>query len=523
MEIPLDKKPLRPGHLLLAIALFCAFFAASYPYYRYFVDPDAVAYLTMAKRATEGDAWRLVNALWSPLHPALVAVCVRLGVNDVLAMQLTNGLACVLILIAVYLLFRRFAAGRFAGGVLLAALAFFLVYALYKQSFCDLWQIAILLFYLGLMTAPDFLRKPGKWLLCAILMAFAAYAKVYSFYFLLLQFPLALLLIKKPSNRSRFPLRTYVVVMLLQVLLLSPLVWLQHQKYGGWGLSKSGALNTSWLLTGHKTHKRGITALVPPPYPNSPYTWEDPWLAEGTLHTRFESLKMVKSSAAHVVLAAAQGVKASAEISPFLLVVFAGGLLVVLFKSRQRIFGANYKILLASAVILPLGYFLQHFEARYIWLLLPVCMIIGTRMLVAFGSWTGSERAYRMAVAGFALSFMAYPVYDLQKLFRAGEDVYREAKLLNSMGITGNFTSNDNPSRSGELAYWLNGHYYTPTRTGLGPQEVLADMRRYGIKYYLSYKGPFDVATPVLQDEAGRPYPEISRGRIEGLKVFMVE
>ena len=523
MDATFRKSLPGPQHLLAAIVLFLGLFIASYPYYRYFVDPDAVAYLTMAKAAAAGDHWRLVNALWSPLHPTLVAACIRFGVNDLLAAQLTNALACILIIVAVYRLFRRFAIERFVGVALLFALSFFLVYALYKQLFCDLWQIAFLLLYLLLITAKDFLQKPFKWMLCAAMMALAAYAKVYSFYFLLLHFPVALFLHRKIKGRHPFPLRQYVMVMILQLILIAPLVFLQHHKYGGWSLSKSGALNTSWMLAGHKTLRADIDALIPPPYPNSPYTWEDPWMSEGRLHKRFESFAMMKSGVAHSVQSSLQGVKASGEISPFLLAILAAALGIVLFKKGQQIFGANYKILIAAACILPIGYLLQHFEARYIWLLLPIGMILGARFLVLFQHWSQNTLAYRMAVVGLALSFITYPLYDLQKLFRGGEDIYNEAKALRSLGLNGSFTSNDNPSRSGALAYWCGSNYYTPAREALNAAALLKDIRRYGVKYYFAYSHPYDVAEPVLRDEAGRPFQEMSAGIIPELKVFLIQ
>lgn len=502
------------------MALFCALFALSYPYYRYFVDPDAVAYLTMAKRAAGGEPMRLINALWSPFHPALVALCIKGGMNALLAAQLTNGLACLLVLACSFALFRRYKVARDIGLPLLLSLSIFLTYALYKQLFCDLWQVALLLAYLLLISAPGFLRKPTLWMLCAAVMAIAAYAKVYSFYFLLLHLPLALWLRRREAGH-RFPAKAYATIFLMQLLLLLPLVALMHKKYGVWTLSKSGSLNTSWTIIGHKTLRPDVKALIPPPYPNSPYTWEDPYLAEGTLHGRFESLATMKSQIGHSTQAALQGVEAMNQLSPFLLIVFLATAFTVILRKDDRI-STGYKILLVAAGIMPLGYLLLHFEARYIWLLVPIGMLAGALWLERLRHLIANRRAFLIAAWLFALSFAAYPLYDLKELFRKGESVYRLAGNLTSLGIRASFTSNDNPSRSGALAYWLGCNYYAPAGEVVKPEELLADMRRYKVAYYFHHQNGLDAANVFMLDEQGKPFRRVDGDKIKGLQVFLI-
>jgi hypothetical protein len=510
---------LTPLHLLLAIALFCGLAILSYSYYRYYIDPDAVAYLTMAKRAAGGEPWRLVNALWSPLHPAMVALCIKAGMEALFAAHITNGLACILVLIGSYGLFRKHSLSTTIGLPLLLALSVFLTYALYKQLFCDLWQLALLLFYLLLVSSARFLQRPALWLLCAMLMAAAAYAKVYSFYFLLLHLPLSLW-IKSRGESLRFPIKAYAVTFGLQLVLLLPLVMLMHQKYGFWGLSKSGALNTSWTLVGHKSLRPDIQTLIPPPYPNSPYTWEDPYLSEGVLHSRFESLDMMKSQAGHIIQSAMQGVEAAGQLSPFLIIILAASAIAVLL--RRKSYSTSLKILLAAAAIMPLGYLLLHFEARYIWLLVPIGMLLGGLWLQQLQAYITNRKLFIVAAWLFALSFIVYPLYDMKALFRKGEGTYQLATNLTSLGIRGSFTSNDNPSRSGLLAYWLGCNYYTPASEVVQPEQVLADMRRYKIAFYFHHQKGLDIAHPFILDEQGQPFKRVDAQKIKGLQVFLI-
>ncbi len=512
--------PLRRVHLLVAVLLFGLLVALSYPFYRYFVDPDAVAYLTMATRAATGEPWRLVNALWSPLHPALVALCVKGGMEPLPAAQLTNALACLLILVATFSIFRKAAMLRMPGLPLLLALSVFLCYALYKQLFCDLWQVALLLFYLRLLSVESFLKRPQLWVLAGILMALSAYAKIYSFYFLLLHFPIAVAWLGH-HTKGKFPWKAAATGLLTMCLLMLPLALLMHHKYRFWGLSKSGALNTSWTLAGHKSLRPDFHALIPPPYANSPYTWEDPFLAEGSFHSRFESLAMMKSQMGHSLQAALQGVEAASQISPFLLIIFlATGLAWVL---RSVPFPPYEKLWFAAVLIMPLGYLLLHFEARYIWLLLPLGMVFGAKWLLRCRPlFMQHKRLFALAGWLLAASFVVYPAYDMKALFRSGEDTFHLAKQLRSIGVEGSFYSNEDPNRAGLLAYWMGSRFYTPSAERLSHDEVLQDMRRYGVKYYFDFQSGLDVTIPVFPDEQKRPFPQVDSGRIAGLRIFLV-
>jgi hypothetical protein len=437
------------------------------------------------------------------------------------AAQITNAAACLIMLWASWALFRRLMIHRGAGLPLLLALSIFLTYALYKQLFCDLLQVGLLLIYINLITTPGFLRKPFMWTMCGMVMALATYAKVYSFYFLLLHFPLSIYCLRKSGSGGAFPVKAWALSFLTQAALLVPLIMLMHRKYGFLSLSASGALNTSWTLSGHKSPKPGIGSLIPPPYPNAPYTWEDPYLTEGALHTRFESLAMMKSQIGHSIKAGLQAVEAAGQISPFLLAVLLASAAAMIWKKGPHLSGPHKILLLASAVM-PLGYLLLHVEARYLWLLLIAGMALGAMWLEWMRRKSGIERLYRAASIVFAASFIIWPVYDMKTLFRSGQDVRGEAAQLKAMGLTGSFTSNDNPSRSGLLAYWMDGSFYTPVSETLSAKAVLADMRRYRVKYYLAYRKDFDITEPFLPDETGRPLPEVSGGRTPGMRIFLV-
>ena len=62
--------------LLLLVAVY-------YPYCKYYVDPDATAYLTISKLYANGDWLNAVNGYWSPWSCWLTAIFIKLGTTAV--------------------------------------------------------------------------------------------------------------------------------------------------------------------------------------------------------------------------------------------------------------------------------------------------------------------------------------------------------------------------------------------------------------------------------------------------------
>src|SRR6185312_3415388 len=71
------------------------------------------------------------------------------------------------------------------------------------------------------------------------------------------------------------------VVAIISMLACSfPWISALHEKYGIWTTGTAGSLNTSWYLVGHPYWK-DVDVFIPPVYQDSPYYWEDPYVANG--------------------------------------------------------------------------------------------------------------------------------------------------------------------------------------------------------------------------------------------------
>ena len=63
-----------------------------YPFYKYYIDPDGTAYLTISNRYAVGDFANAVNAYWSPWSCWFTALLIKGGVMPIPASVIINSL-----------------------------------------------------------------------------------------------------------------------------------------------------------------------------------------------------------------------------------------------------------------------------------------------------------------------------------------------------------------------------------------------------------------------------------------------
>src|ERR1039458_8886595 len=170
--------PFFASALLMWVVLFII-----YPHYQYYIDPDGTAYLTISKRYAHGDIQRAINGYWSPWACWLTAGLIRFGVEAIPASVIINALGATGFLFISQSFFLRFDIIRKTQWMLNITLALFLCYAIFWQSFDDLWECFFLLSTLRLMLAEDFKNKPALWIICGFIGTLAYFAKAYSFPF----------------------------------------------------------------------------------------------------------------------------------------------------------------------------------------------------------------------------------------------------------------------------------------------------------------------------------------------------
>lgn len=498
-----------------AAAVLCVGVWLLYPWYQYYIDPDATAYLTIAKRYAAGDYDKAINGYWSPWSIWLTAMVMQTGLNPFPAAIIINTLGAVAFLFGSQALAEKLRVKRGIQWLMAFTLALFLCYAVYKQTFSDLWMCGFLLMGLRLMLYENFTIRPLLWVLLGITGTLAYFAKQYGFHFFILNTLVCSYIITQGNRKQWLTISATAILVMIACSL--PWIYQLHAKYGAWMTGTAGKLNLSWYLLGHPIWKEGIEVLLPPVYADSPYYWEDPWWVNGETQHFYSSIRLFALQIVRVVYNALKLVQSMGAISAFYAVVWLLGLSMALSKKIREELSTVQWVAVVSFLIFPLGFLLINFEPRYIWYTLPLSFIVGAWGVQHIQQYV-NPLLQRVVIWVFALSYLITPLKEMQEMYLDGQDAYDMAQVLREEGISGSFATNVNSGADvhfiERIAYYSGNTYYNMPTAAIQPL-LLKDMRRYGVQYfYYLYRGNPD--SFIFYDEQGRPFPVVyNDGRMQ--------
>ena len=471
--------------------LMCLLIYLLYPYYQYYIDPDGTAYLTIAHRYAIGDYSKAINGYWSPWSCWLSALIIKLGINDIPASVIVNCMGAVGFIYISQSLFAKLKVIFRLQWVFNITLAIFLCYAVFDQSFDDIWECFFLLSTLRLLISDGFINKPWLWTVYGTIGALAYFAKAYSFPFFILNTLVGVWFITKGNIGNWLKICGTAITCLL--FFSFPWILALHSKYGIWTTSTSGSLNLSWFLVGHPIWKDGIDLLLPSPYQDSPYYWEDPYFVNGiTPHfwssgaLFFRQILKIGLNLYKLLLSTTQ-ISIAFPIISLVLIKFA-------LNPKARKTTEPTFILALFFILFPIGYILINFEPRYIWSLIPIGMI-------AFGLFYQNHLSTRnhFKIIGLlpyviAISFLVFPIYRMSKMHKEGCYEYKIAGFLNTLGkdikFTCKFNSGIEAQKMERLAYFSKCQFYSLTRPITSRDTLLAEMKRYHLNTYITNNNP---------------------------------
>ena len=512
--------PFYVATLLLCVVLFII-----YPYCQYYIDPDGIAYFTIAHRYASGDYLKAINGLWSPCSCWLVALLLKTGLAAMPAAVLVNAVAAVGMAYISQSFFLHFNINRKLQWMLMFALAVFLCYAVFIQLFEDLWQFFFLLSVFRMMLNKAFAEKPILWVIGGMVGALAYFAKGYSFPFFLLNTVCCTYFLVDAKQIKNHALWVKICWVMIATMLLCSAGWLYmlHSKYGIWTTSTSGALNTSWYLVGHAIWKPEIHYLLPPVYSDSPYFWEDPYLLVGATPQFWHSPSLFVMECVRICYRILGMVDCMNDISCCLFPLWLLAICIVVSKKVRAYFAPQIFLVALTIVLFPSGYLMSHFEARYIWYMLPLSMVLGAMVLDKLLVYVSKNWLKQLIMVAFCFSYGCFPIADLKNIINVGKDDYRMANELKQAGIKGTFAANvvinKDVQKVARIAYFSGNPYYNIQNTDFLPQELLQEMRRYKVKYYFYFHSAMDGSNYKLVDEQGKSFPEQD---MQGLTIFTV-
>lgn len=492
-----------------------------YPYCQYYIDPDATAYLTISQRYADGDYFNAINGYWSPWSCWFTALFIKAGTSAIASAIIANTIAAVLLLWVTQSFFLKYSVRTFSQCMLCIALAVFLSYAVYWQNYDDLWECFFLLYALRIMVSQKFRHTPWYWVYVGVLGAFAYFAKAYAFpFFIFSSIAVTFYITRAWRSANRIAwLKVAAVMIVVMIACSSPWLYALYHKYGMWTTGTAGSLNMSWYLVGHPYWKDGINYLLPPPYANSVSYWEDPWLVNGATPKFWSSADLFIRQLQKLVQNSFKFTISSLQIGVGFLLVWVYIVWLFLFrKTRRQKYKVYYPVLIPY-LLFSLPFFLINFEARYIWYMLPLSMVLGAAIMKR-------NRLFnkRWAIVLFAISYIVWPLCGMRSMWNVGKQEYTIAQTLKQENIIGSYASNvifGNPDAVAmqRVAYFTGNAYYIMHKASATFQELLPELRKHNVKYYYYY--PKYNPDWKMVDEEGKPFIVVANSSI--MKVYLLQ
>jgi hypothetical protein len=464
-----------------ALLMFMAVWYLIQPWCQYNLDSDCVAYLTHANSAANGDFQRSVNGLWSPLNGWFLVPFIQKGMNAWQAAQWLNAFIGMGVLFVLHLLFKQWIFSRKPLAVATFTLSLILPVLCFYQMFGDLLSMFFLAMYLYLLV------RVNQWkflhtCLAALIAGIAFYAKAYSVAWFGLHFFLfcTFLYVQKVWSIRQAMFHLFLAASVVLVLIL-PWSILLYQKYHHFSLTgHAGTLNMSWFINSGKTFREDIQLLIPPVCEGSPSFWEDPYLSQGELSSPFSSglhfLKWIRRIVYNIILLF--GCLSEIHVLSWIILILSVHLLYL----RRGKFEPKLWVLISAAITIPLGYLMVALETRYIWLEIPIVMILGLFLLDHY-----IHSRFKIVFVGlFFMGFLIYPLRSLDFMKDKNKSLFETAAQLKEQGIQGKMTSNASDAGSmWVIAYLSQSSFYSIEQSEYTLTTLKEEMTRYKVKYFL--------------------------------------
>ncbi|MFA5799795.1 MAG: hypothetical protein WC840_02445 [Candidatus Peribacteraceae bacterium] len=463
------------------------------PLFRYNLNNDAVAYLSIATKEARGDFALAVNAYWSPLFPWALSLPIRAGIDGLLAARILAiiiGAAILLLLPSFFGLFpmRR----ELRNTTIITAALLLLAWAMDIIS-PDLLLVLWLLLYFRI-SADDRLSERWWWgAACGLLGGLLYLTKSVGLPFFLIHFTV-LCLGKwiQGGNRLR-TIGQFLAGIVVCSIIAAPWIFVISAKKGAWTFGESArVIHASYhpLLSGRlPMYTQG---LLPPPDATATSMWDDPTTVPRVDWSPLDSRARFLDQMKIVALNAAQ--LAQYLFSSFWLLFITLGSAIILSISRRHSTPDRrvVRIYLLTVFILLGAYLPIVVDTRYFWGPVVLSLLLTASLLsVIIERWNPSRQERRLTLALFLLSFVAMPLWNLVLIANDGRTVFLASERLAALEpLAGKRIAADNWKMGLALSHFLGASYFGQPRN---PQDVSAlesELLRYRIEYYLAYKNP---------------------------------
>lgn len=468
-------------------------------YYQYQINPDAIAYISIAKKYLAGDFNNAVNGYWGPLFSWLLLPFLYLQLPPLLLVKIMSIIIGAFTITGVILLSYRF---EINNNIRTITVFFILIPAVLSFALTiitpDLLLLCLLAYYLNIILRSNYATRTYDGLLCGIIGSFAYLSKSYALPFFLTHFIIfnAIYYIKGKSEDKKNTLKTFIFGLLVLSVISGIWIYQISNKYGYITTGTAGKFNYALIGPDSKSYSTldGKTNVLREPTNDTAiYAFEDPcinqkittWSPVDSFSSFIYQLKLIFKNIFNIIL-----------MMPTLLLAIIIGYTLLLGQPHNKVnyHGITFHPLL-TIILYSIGYTPFLIMERYLWIVYILLMLMGCCLMsILFNSDYFSKTKKYIILILFILSFTINPMDQLIHNTNAGKDAFVLAKELDEKyKIKGNIASNTNRDKSLFLSFHLNSRYfgyYDNVDPKISDQELYNDLIKHKIDYYLVWDGP---------------------------------
>ncbi len=538
MKSPLHKSNMHSPFLILSLFTYSVFIIAFNHYER--LTGDATLYLSIAEKYIAGDFSNAINGYWGPLLSWLLIPFLYLGASHLFAINALNLIFGLLTLTGVWKLSCHFQISEEIRSIILLPMVPILLFISIIEPM-DFLLLCILVFYLNVVFKKEYPDRVSNAVLSGVLGAVAYFAKPYGFPFFISHFLLINICHYFSSSlkgHKKNVLRNAWAGFILFFLLSGIWIALISNKYDRFTISNMGRGVFASLGPGsvHETLEKGdpifFEGFFEPPNETAFVIYEDPTYARKKTWNPMESRSSFKYFISNFTENIFEGLSIYESFSRLSITIVIAYILLIFAQPLNKVF-------LRGEILYPLltimlytgGYTVFHFEARYLWIVNILLLLMGARVLQELfqNEFFKNKAMKNMLALFFIVSFILTPVkvYVETSKKNINKEMHTLGMELNKRyDIHGNIASNrkkleasthDAWHQTFRLAYWLKSRYYGQARENIRDDELENELRKYNIDYYFFWGDP-DSAPQFLSQ-----YRELTHGEIQGLAIYSLK
>ena len=478
------------------------------PWFLHRVAPDAVSYLTIARKYRAWEFSDAINGYWSPLLSWILAPLLCLGAPTEVTAKCLQGAIGAGALSAVWWLGKRLELPEAVRVWTTLALVPTVAMHALTDTTPDLLVAVLLAVYIGVVIGKDYPRSPWQGAACGLLGALAYLAKAYAFPFFVAHFVAVSGYLFLRRRSSGVEMRRLAAATAAGLLFFAVVA-------GGWAglLSRKysritiGTTGSYQLSLGGQGHPTDVGGLYPPANSMAISAWEDP--SDLRVFPRQPGDKPAARPQPELVPAAVPKAKPFlpdgpfsrmcsrvsfniirymgtlfrlSPLSPFILL----GLLISCWTVPRGRLRDCCVILIGTLLLYPAGYLLIFITTRFFCLItfllsLSAGLLTSILPVMRRNPW---RSCWAVAVT---LSLMLWPAWIL---FRLGNHVLEETPVLAAqlrplMPPGTRIASDLEWGITNSIAYHLDAQYYGILRPDASADEQERQLRDYRIQYLL--------------------------------------